>query len=109
MRIIVLLGLLFPVFVKAQINRSANEFARETVEKYITTKLFKGQPYKAVSFDELKPREERNKEINWSIAHKFLVAETIPGTDKTVQHPYAFTFYLDKRMKVLRADAFYLN
>lgn len=109
MRIMILFCLLLPLFVNAQINRSANEFARETVEEYITTKLFKGQPYKSLSFDELKPREEKNKAINWSIAHKFFVTETVPGTDTTIQHPYAFTFYLDKRMKVLRADAFYLN
>jgi hypothetical protein len=103
--------LVLPVFSSAQINRSAREFARERIQEYIVTKLFKDLSYKPVSFGELKAHEEKNPEIAWSIEHKFGITEIQVVSDKRTEilKPYRFVFYLDKKMKVQRAESFWSN
>lgn len=110
MRSFFLFLLMLPAFAaKAQINRSAKELAGERIEEYITNKLFKDQQYKAVSYGELKSHTLKNSAVAWIIAHEFEITEkkkfagnTAPET-KTRQ----FYFYLNDKMKVIRAEACY--
>ena len=110
MRSFLFLTLFLPVFVTAQINRSAREYASEQVQEYVTAKLFKDLSYKPGSFGPLKIfNEKRNKEIAWTIEHKFEVTETRKFSDQKTAVPkeYKFLFYLDEKMKVLRAESFF--
>lgn len=106
MRKTLLLLLVFPSFLNAQINRSATELAREKIREYIETKLFKDMPYQAVSYGEMKSYKEPNSAITWTIVHDFEITETQMIADKkiAVKKPYHFYFYLDKRIKVLRSE-----
>jgi len=109
MRSILIVALLVPVFSVAQINRSAREYAAEQVQDYITKKLFKGHSYKSVSFSELKEHKERNNdEMAWRLDHKFEIMETddLSGKKNTVARTYLFSFYLDGKMKVLKAETY---
>jgi hypothetical protein len=112
MRFVVLCLLLLPIISQAQVNRSARQLASETIPDYVTTKLFKGQPYKAVSFGELKSYDEKKTGVSWALEHSFEITESkqegyksTPGDSKQ----YKFLFYLDKKMKVIRAESFYSN
>ncbi|HTD95151.1 MAG TPA: hypothetical protein VK644_15100, partial [Chitinophagaceae bacterium] len=67
MRLLLILLLGTPLFSAAQINRSANEFARERVEEFLATKIFKDQVYKTISYGELKPERESRNSAVWSI------------------------------------------
>jgi regulatory protein YycI of two-component signal transduction system YycFG len=109
MRRIVFLLWFLPVTVNAQINRSATELAKENIQEYITEKIFNGRQYQPVSYGELKPRKEENPDVVWSIEHKFQITETQTYADKKIlaQKPHKFMFYLDRKMKVLRAETFY--
>ena len=111
MRIILFLLLFLPAFMDAQINRSATELAKENIQEYLTAKLFKGLPYQPVSYGDLTPRKDKNSDITWSIEHKFEITETQTQADKklAVQKLYRFLFYLDEKMKVLKAETFYSN
>jgi len=111
MRITLFLLLLLPAVLRAQINRSATELAKENIQEYVTSKLFNGHPYQPVSYGELKSREEKNQEAIWSITHKFEITETETHADKkiSVQKPYNFIFYLDKKLKVRRAESYFLE
>jgi len=111
MRITLFLLLLFPAVLNAQINRSATELAKENIQEYVTSRLFSGHQYQPVSYGELKPREEKNQDVIWSITHKFEITETESHADKkiSVQKSYEFVFYLDKKMKVRRAESYYLE
>jgi hypothetical protein len=104
---------ILPVFTHAQINRSAKELASEKIQEYITAKLFINKPYRVVSFGEIKEVGVKKKdEIVWSIAHKFEITD---GGKKSfdnspeVSKQYNFLFYLDEKMKVLKAETFYSN
>jgi hypothetical protein len=111
MRKILFLLLAFPAIVNAQINRSATEFAKDNISEYITTKLFKGNPYNPVSYGELKSWKEKNSRITCFIQHEFEITEIRANAGKkiAVQKPYKFTFYFDEKMKVHRAESFYSN
>ena len=109
MRKLLFLFLFIPSFVNAQINRSAGELARENIQEYLTKKLFKQQPYKPVSFSDLRVYGETKSDIEWTIDHKFEITEK--GKDAfqhsvNVQKLYKFIFYLDDKMKVLRAESY---
>jgi uncharacterized protein YukJ len=95
----------------AQINRSAKEFAGEKVEEYIVTKLFKSRQYKPVSYGELKSYNDKNSSVAWIIAHEFELTEKKLHADGTSTVPvlYKFFFYLDDKMKVVKAEGMYLN
>jgi hypothetical protein len=109
MRSILFFVLLLPFFATAQINRSAREFAGEQIKEYVTTKLFKGLSYKPVSFGQLRERKEKNNtEIAWAIEHEFEMTDQ--KDQKTISpKTYKFLFYLDGKMKVLRAETFMSN
>ncbi|MEO5562737.1 MAG: hypothetical protein ABIR18_04860 [Chitinophagaceae bacterium] len=111
MRVFLLLLVLIPVGVLAQINRSANELARESVQTYLTTKIYKDQAYNPGSYSELKPIiDKKNPDVAWMIQHKFEIDEVDKSDKKNVYHkPYKFAFYLDKKMMVLKAEAAYLD
>ena len=106
MRIILIIALALPVFLQSQINRSATEFARENIQGYIENKLFKDHSYKPISYSELRSSEKPNGEVVWSIQHIFEILETQVISDKKVStsKQYKFSFYLDKKMNVLRAE-----
>lgn len=106
MRIIFIALLLFPLASIAQINRSAKELAGDNIKEYINTKIFKGHGYKPVSYGELKAHKD-NTDIVWTIEHRFEISETSQAplhkaTD--AQQFYKFIFYLNKKMKVLKAE-----
>ncbi|MDP4262987.1 MAG: hypothetical protein Q8941_10675 [Bacteroidota bacterium] len=107
----VLLSLLFlPLFAGAQINRSAKEFASERIGDYITGKLFKDLSYQPVSFGELMNHEDKDLDIAWTIEHKFVITDTEFADKKTAVHTsYKFLFYLDRQMKVKKAETFISN
>jgi hypothetical protein len=109
MRVVIFLLLIFPFVSNAQVNRSANELARERVAEYIVTKLFKDSVYRPRSFGQLKSRKQPQSEIAWSINHKFEIVDSQFVADKkvAVTRPYYFSFYLDKKLKVLTAESFY--
>ena len=112
MRILLLIFISFPIFSGAQVNRSANELAREKIKEYIEVKLFKDMPYKIVSYGDLKPYPQSGSpETAWTLEHHFEITEIKLDTDKkvTVQRPYRFYFYLDKKIKVLGAENIQVN
>ena len=108
MRLLIIFLLLTPLVSTAQINRSAKEFASERIGEYITTKLFKDQPYKPISFGVLKSHQEKDLEIIWELEHKFEVSDIQYTGDKktTVSKPCRFIFYLDRQMNVKRAESY---
>jgi hypothetical protein len=96
-----------PFISKAQIDRSANELAHENVKEYINTKLYKGRFYKPVSYGQLKENKVHNTDIIWVIDHRFEIGEVQKKSDKgftAVQQPYKFLFYLDRKLRVIRAE-----
>ena len=110
MRSILLLALILPLFTAAQINRSAREFASEKIQEYVSAKLFKSLSYKPISFGQLKEYNSKgNSEIAWTIEHKFEIADTKKFSDQRTSVPkeYKFQFYLDDKMKVLRAESYF--
>ena len=92
----------------AQFRRSATELAKENVQEYLTTKLFKNRSYQPVSFGELKARKEEDPDVAWCIQHTFTVTETKIQNDKKipVQQLHQFMFYMDSKMRVLRSESF---
>jgi hypothetical protein len=111
MSVTLFLLLIFPVIVNAQINRSATEFAKDNISEYIYTKLFKGSPYKPVSYGELKSWKEKSAEITCFIEHKFEITEIQmnDGKKTPIQRPYKFVFYFNEKMKVVRAETVYYS
>jgi hypothetical protein len=109
MRILLLLLLGVPFFAKAQINRSANELAREKVKEYIVTKIFKDLSYKPIFYGELKSQKQPQVEIAWLMNHKFEIVDSQFVADKkiAVRKAYYFSFYLDKKLNVVTAESFY--
>lgn len=109
MRTLFLFLLLAPLVAAAQINRSANELARETTKEFVVSKLFKGENYKPVSFGELKPFKNEDIEVEWMIEHRFEMTRQISSFDKNtipLPRPYKFIFLLDAQMKVKRAESY---
>ncbi|HEV8286411.1 MAG TPA: hypothetical protein VGQ09_19015 [Chitinophagaceae bacterium] len=108
MRIILFLLLVFPAVVNAQFNRSATELAKETIREYLTGKIFKDQSYRPISYGEIKPRKQKDSDIAWSMIHKFEITEIQTQADKkiNVQKPHQFIFFMDEKMKVLKAESF---
>jgi hypothetical protein len=108
MRRLLFLALALPVMSEAQLNRSAREFASEQIHDYIVARLFKDKPYKAISYGEIKSISVPHSPIYWTIDHDFEITDTETAFDKkTVTTKVCrFIFYLDKKMKVLRADSY---
>jgi hypothetical protein len=110
MRILLFLFVLLPAALPAQINRSARELAQENVREYLAKKLFTNQPYKSISFSELKSRPDNNKTgIAWTIDHQFEITEKktdFVKNSKETQKTYSFIFYLDDKMKVVKAESY---
>ncbi|MBC7949360.1 MAG: hypothetical protein H7Y42_15850 [Chitinophagaceae bacterium] len=111
MRFTIFMLLLIPTLSQAQVNRSAKELASEKIQEYVTVKLFKDMPYKAVSYGELKSYGDKKSDISWYIAHKFevVVSETVTDKRNVVRKPYNFIFFLDDKMKVVKAETSYMN
>jgi hypothetical protein len=113
MRSLLLLLIALPFFTSAQINRSAKELASERIQEYVMNKLFKNKQYKPVSYGEIKEVGNKKKtEIVWVIAHQFEITEggenSFEHSDKT-QQPYKFLFYMNEKMKVVKAETYYSN
>jgi hypothetical protein len=111
MRSILFIFLAVPFLTTAQINRSAREFAGEQVQEYITTKLFRDLTYRPVSFGDIKTYDDKkNKEIFWTIVHTFEVTDKPKTFDQkaATTKQYKFLFYLDDKMKVIRADSYFV-
>jgi len=109
MRLLLLSLLSLPLLCNAQINRSANEVARERVQEYIGTKLFKDLAYKPGDYGKLKSQKDRENDIAWSLTHQFEITDSQFVADKriAVRKTYNFSFYLDKELKVIKAEGYY--
>ena len=107
-RAIIFLLCAFPALINGQINRSATELARENIHEYLTDKIFRSHVYQPISYGELKSLRKSDREVKWSIVHKFEITETQREADKKieVQKPYDFIFYLDDKMRVLGARSY---
>ena len=111
MRSFILLSFLVPVIASAQINRSARQLASEQIQDYVTHKLFSDRPYKPVSFGEIKKFQDRKEvEIYWTIEHKFIITEPRKNQETGAPQPkeYNFRFYLDDKMRVIKADSYFI-
>ncbi|HEX7903724.1 MAG TPA: hypothetical protein VF487_07590 [Chitinophagaceae bacterium] len=109
MRIIITILLLLPVSMQAQISRSATELAKEITSEYISTKIFKDKLYQPLSFGAVKAWPDARSPISWTITHSFIITDVqrsgynnVPDVQKT----YSFMFYLDSKMKVLKASSY---
>ena len=109
MLILLVFLLRLPVILNDQINRSANELARENVKDYIVTTIFKHLAYIPISYSELKSHQQPKMDIAWSMSHQFEIVDSQFVSDKkvAVRKPYYFSFYLDKKLKVVAAESFY--
>src|SRR5262245_54561254 len=109
MRLLLLSLFSLPLYCCAQINRSANEVARERVEEYICLKLFKDHAYTAGEYGELQPQNDRGTYVAWSITHHFEITDSQYVSNKRipVTKSYNFSFYLDKKLKVIKADGYH--
>jgi hypothetical protein len=106
---LVLLLLAAPFAAGAQINRSATELAKEKIENYIVSKVFKGLSYKPVSYGDLEEvTVEGSSHAAWSILHRFEIIDShfVSNKKKAVQKPYYFSFYLDKKLNVVSAEQY---
>lgn len=100
MRLFMMLLLLLPITASAQINRSASALARENIEAYLTRKVFRYEPYRASQFGTLQPASMADREIAWTMDHRFLIQEK-GKNEGAAWKAYSFVFYFDKRMKIL--------
>ena len=107
-RAFILIVCTFPALMKAQINRSATELARENIHEYVTDKIFKNGAYQPISYGELRSAGVKDREVKWSIVHKFEITETQREASKKVevQKAYDFIFYLDDKMRVVGARSY---
>jgi hypothetical protein len=110
MRIVFLSLLILPLASISQANRSANQLAHENIQDYITHKIFKDKAYKPLSYQDLVSNKD-GTECVWKVAHKFEVG----SRDEERQHEntdwsrFSFTFYLNKKLKVVKAEGFHSN
>ncbi|HET6993478.1 MAG TPA: hypothetical protein VFI06_00790, partial [Chitinophagaceae bacterium] len=66
--------------------------------------------YKSVSLGELKAvREKHNPEIAWTIDHTFEISQPTFSDQKATPKTYKFQFYMDEKMKILRAETYLVN
>ena len=109
MRILLVSLLTLPFFASAQINRSANEVARESIQEYISQKLFKNQAYTAGQYGDLQSQLDRESHVAWSITHQFEIMDSQYVSNKRipVRTAYNFSFYLDKKLKVIKAEGYH--
>ncbi len=108
MRTTILILFLLPIISQAQVNRSANELARENVKDYVLLKIFRNENYQPVSYTVLKPIKQEHSPIVWSINHTFHIIDSqfVANKKIAVAQPYLFSFYLDKRLNVVLAEGF---
>jgi len=109
MRILLLSLFSLPFIAGAQVNRSANEVARESIQEYICQKLFKNQAYAAGQYGDLQPQTDRETYVAWSITHQFEITDSQYVSNKRipVRTTYNFSFYLDKKLKVIKAEGYH--
>ena len=103
--------LMLPVLSFAQINRSAKELAGEQIQEYVTTKLFKDLSYKPIATGQLKPvQDKKNLEIAWTIEHRFEIKDSKHTSDQKAvsSKEYRFQFYLDDKMRVIKAESYFV-
>lgn len=108
MRLIFLFLVAIPFISTAQINRSATELAKEKIQDYIITKIFRGLSYKPLSYGELQNLSIYDSRVSWSILHKFEIVDSqyVSNKRRAVQKPYFFSFYLDKKLNVISAESY---
>jgi len=107
MRILFLLLLIIPFCTKAQINKSAIQLARDNVDEYVKSKLFRSKFYTSVSYGLLKERKDIDKETVWEMDHVFVIEEkhTVGSNPATSKQEYNFTFYFDSKMNITKAES----
>jgi hypothetical protein len=95
-----------------QVNRSATELAKENIQEYLKTRLFQDGRIVSLTFHELKTHTSSQKSaIAWLISMACFIEEQEFRGDslRTVRRPYTFTFYLDRKMAVKRAESYISN
>jgi hypothetical protein len=95
----------------SQINRSAMELASENARDFLVSKIFKNQDYHPLNFSVLEPYKQYDPNIAWVLEHKCEVGNETHfyGRDTTIVTTYKFIFYLDRKLKVFRAESFQGN
>ena len=108
MRLLLITLLSLPLFSEAQVNRSAKELAEERIKEYIVTKLFREASYKGLTFGELKTQRQPHSDVAWTISHRFEVVDSQLVNDRRtpVTRSQFFSFYLDRKMKVVSAESY---
>ena len=108
MRIVLILLLIAPAWSLAQVNKSANDLAREVTREYLVSKVFKGKNYQPISYGELRERKDKKTDVTWVLEHQFEISDKPNGYDapSSDKKTYSFVFYLDKRMKVVKAESY---
>jgi hypothetical protein len=107
MRILMLLFLVIPFCVKAQVNRSAIQLAHENIDEFLTSKLFRNKMYTSVSYGKLKERKDSDKETVWEMDHQFYIDEKYSTANHaaSTKQVYRFTFYFDRKMNITKAES----
>ena len=112
MRLLLILLLAVPFLSDAQINRSANEVAHAVTKDYIVNKVFRDKVYNPVWYGPLRERVDKKEGTNWIIEHRFEIADKQSSSfnnHAAAKKEYSFMFFLDKRMKIVRAESFTLT
>jgi len=106
-----LLLLLIGFQANSQLNRSALELARENAQDFLSSKIFKNKDYHPMTFSNLEPYKQYSPDISWVLEHRCEVGNEThySGRDTTIYTTYKFVFYLDRKLKVFRAESFQGN
>ena len=111
MRLIFLFFLFISFHAHSQVNRSAAELARENTQEFLVNKIFKSQTYHSLAYSEVEPYRPYDPNISWVMEHKCEVLNTtrLFGKDSSTYTIYKFVFYLDRKLKVYKAESFQGN
>ena len=107
MRKIFIVFLFLPFCVGAQKNRSANEFAKEKIQDYLSAKIFKDQPYHVVEYGQLVAHKIHNTATAWGVGYKVETTEWSKSANSiaTTKQLNLF-FYLDQKLNVLFTETY---
>jgi hypothetical protein len=110
MKIILLAFFIFPTLAKAQFKKSSHELAAENIAKYLSSSVLKDRVFKMISPPEMKTFNSKDSDIWWTVEQQVETINEQKISDtatKTVKQLYNFTFYLDRKLEVLRSDCYY--
>ena len=110
MKIIWLAFFILPTIAKAQFKKSTQELAAENITKYLTSSVLKDRVFRMVSPGEIKTFNSKDSDIYWMVEQQVETTDAQKISDtatKTIKQLYNFTFYLDRKLEVLKSDCYY--